>query len=68
MTKQFVLQSCFFYLLPRHTNVMTDNGFNIFYECAARCVHLPPQKEGAPLLEGTLKCTHLAAYQIYRGY
>ena len=24
---------------------MTDKGFNIFYECAARCVHLSPQEE-----------------------
>ena len=25
---------------------MTDNVFNLFYECAARCVHLFPQEEG----------------------
>ena len=24
---------------------MTDKGFNIFDECAARCVHLFPQEE-----------------------
>ena len=24
---------------------MTDNGFNLFDECAARCVHLFPQEE-----------------------
>ena len=23
---------------------MTDNVFNLFYECAARCVHLFPQE------------------------
>ena len=40
MTKQFVLHSCF-YVLPRHTNIMTDKGFNLF----ARCVHLFPQEE-----------------------
>ena len=44
MTKQFVLQSCFFYVSPRHTNIMTDNGFNLFDECAARGVHLSPQE------------------------
>ena len=26
----------FFYVLPRHTNLMTDKGFNLFDECAAR--------------------------------
>ena len=40
MTKQFALQSCFFFVLPRHTNIMTDKMFNIFYECGARCAHL----------------------------
>ena len=44
----------FFYVLPRHMNIMTDKGFNIFHEWAARCVHLFPQ-------EGTVKWTHLAA-------
>ena len=39
MMKQFVLQSCFFNVLPRDTNVITDKGFNLFGECAARCVH-----------------------------
>ena len=34
--EQFVLQSCFFSVLPRHTN--------LFYEYAARCVHLCPQE------------------------
>ena len=36
----------FFYVLPRHTNIMTDKGFNLFDECAARCVHLFLQGEG----------------------
>ena len=41
--KQFVLQSCFFfYVLPRHINVMIDKVFNLFDECASRCVHLSP--------------------------
>ena len=31
--KQFALQSCF-YVLPRHINIMTDKGINIFDECA----------------------------------
>ena len=44
MTKQSVLQPCFF-VLPRHTNIMIDKGFNLFNECAAKCVHLFPQEE-----------------------
>ena len=44
MTKQFPLHS-FFYVLPRHTNVMTDKGFNLFDECAGRCAHLLQQEE-----------------------
>ena len=43
--KQFVLKSCFFYVLPRHTNKMTDKGFSLFDECASRCVNLPLQEE-----------------------
>ena len=42
MKKQFLLQSCFFYVLPRHTNKVTDKGFNLF---ASRFVHLSPQEE-----------------------
>ena len=41
-----VLQSCFLDVLPRHTNIITDKGFNLFNECAARCVNLSPQEEG----------------------
>ena len=37
MAKQFVLQSCYFNVLPRHTN--------LFDEYAALCVHLSPQEE-----------------------
>ena len=29
-----------FCVLPMHTNIVTDKGFNLFDECAARCVHL----------------------------
>ena len=29
----------------RHDNTMTDKGSNLFYECAARCLHLFPQEE-----------------------
>ena len=50
LLKQFVLQSCFFLALPRHTIIMTDKGFNRFDECAARCVHLFHRKKSAPLL------------------
>ena len=42
--KQFVLQSCFC-VLPRHNNIMTVKGFNLFDECTSRCVHLSPQEE-----------------------
>ena len=35
----------FFNVLSRHANIMTNKGFNIFDDCAARCVHLPPQEE-----------------------
>ena len=45
MKKQFVLQSCFFYALPRHTIIMKNKGFKFFDECATRCVHLSPQEE-----------------------
>ena len=45
MMKQFVLQPCFFYVLLSYTNIMTDKGFNLFDECAARCTHLFPQEE-----------------------
>ena len=44
MTKQFVLQG-FFCVLPRHTNTMAGKEFNLFDECAARCVHLFLQEE-----------------------
>ena len=37
MMKQFVL--------PRHTHIITEKGFNLFDECAARCVHLLLQEE-----------------------
>ena len=45
MMKEFVFQSCFFYVLSRHTNIITDKGFNLFDQCAARCVYLFPQQE-----------------------
>ena len=44
MTKQFVLQPCFFMYYLRHTN-MTGKAFKLFDECAARGVHLSPQEE-----------------------
>ena len=44
MMKQFVLQSCFC-VLPRHNNIMTDKVFNLFDECASRCVNLSNQEE-----------------------
>ena len=62
MMKQFALQSCFFFVLPRHTNIVTDKGSNFFDECAARYLHLFPQEEEcAYFFWGTVVCTHLAA-------
>ena len=50
----------FFHVLPRHTNIMTGKGFNVFDECASRCVYLFPQEEEFTFfLEGTVKCTYL---------
>ena len=40
-----VVQSCLFYVLPRHTNIVTDKGFNLFDICAGNCVHMSPQEE-----------------------
>ena len=34
-----------FYVLPRHTNTMTNKVFKRFDKCDARCVHLFPQEE-----------------------
>lgn len=34
--KVITLQLCFLDVLPRHSNIVTDKGFNIFNECAAR--------------------------------
>ena len=39
------LQPCFLDALPRHTEIMTDKGFTICDECAAKFVHLYPQEE-----------------------
>ena len=44
MKKQFVLQSCF-YILPRHANIETNKGLNLFDEWSFRCVLLLPQEE-----------------------
>ena len=44
MTKQFVLHYVF-YVLPRHANIITDKGFDRFYECASKCVYLFPEEE-----------------------
>ena len=37
--------SVVFYVLSRHSSLITDKGFNLFDECAARCVHLFPQEK-----------------------
>ena len=54
----------FFYVLPGHTNIMTDKGFNLFAECAVRLpdVYICSLREkGVSLFpEGTIKYTYLA--------
>ena len=35
----------FFYVIPRHTNIMIDKVFNLFDEPASTCVHLSPQEK-----------------------
>ena len=35
----------FFCVLPMHTNIVTNKGFNLFDECSARRVHLFPQEK-----------------------
>ena len=37
MTEQFLLQYCFFFVLPRHTD--------FFEGCVARCAHLSTQEK-----------------------
>ena len=43
MRKQFC--SLVFYVLLRHTSIITDKGFNVIDGCTTRCVHLFPQEE-----------------------
>ena len=40
MTKQFVLQSFFVCITGTNINIMANKMFNLFYECAATCLHL----------------------------
>ena len=35
----------FFNVLSRHASIMTNKGFNLFDDCAVRCVHLFPEEE-----------------------
>ena len=60
--KHFVLQSCFFYVLPRHTNLMIDKVFNFLMNMLPDLYICPLRKKSAPLLpEGTVQYKHLAA-------
>ena len=69
MKKQFVLHSCFFMyylgiLIPCQIkgSIFLMNVLPDMYICSLR-------KKTTPLLpEGTVKCIHLAAKQIHRGY
>ena len=45
MMNQFVLQSCFFKVLPGHVNIMRYKGYNHYDKCTAICVHLSSQEE-----------------------
>ena len=67
--KQFVLQSCFFfYVLPRHTNIMIDKVLNFLMNVLPDVYICPLRKKSAPLLpEGTAQYKHLAAQQAHRG-
>ena len=51
MTKQLFC-GLIFDVLPRHINIMTDKGFNLLNERAARCVHLSPQEVHLYFLRG----------------
>ena len=59
MMKQFVLQFCFFYVLPRRTDIMTKDLIflmNVLPDVYI-CSHW---KKSAPLLpEGTVKCIYI---------
>ena len=65
--KQFILQSLFFYVLPRHINIMTDKEFNLFDGYGITCVHQFPQEEecttstwgDSKICTSSSKCTHL---------
>ena len=35
-----------FYVLPTPNNIITDKGFNLFDDCAARCAYIFPHEEG----------------------
>ena len=62
MTKQFVLQSCFFIALLKHTNIMTEQEHNLLMNVLPDVYICLLRKKSAPLLpEGAVKCTHLAA-------
>ena len=41
--KAIILKSCFLAVLNIHINIITDEVFNLFDECTARCAHLHPQ-------------------------
>ena len=46
---------------------MIDKGFDLFNECAARCVHLFPQEEECTSSSWeTIKCRHLATANSQR--
>ena len=52
----------FFHVLPRHTNIMADKGFNGLMNVLPDVYICTLRKKSAPCLpEGTVKCTHLAA-------
>ena len=53
--KETTLKSGFLDILPRYSNIMADKVFNLFDECAARCLHftVPPSRRGASELKLT---------------
>ena len=57
VTKQLYYSLVCFEVLPRHSNIMVDKGFNLFYDCTARCVHFtaPSEKRVYLFLLGDMK-------------
>ena len=58
--------SLVFYVLRRHTNKMAGKGFNVFNECASRCVHMSPQGEDCISSSGGSSKMHTSGRTVHR--